>query len=66
MTLDDLIEELENARKEIGGESNVTISFQTRLDEKGNDKLICGDILDIVCFTNSSDKRVGIWAMEPQ
>jgi hypothetical protein len=66
MTLNDLIEELENAREEKGGESEVSISFQKKSNSSGDSELLWGNILDVV-YTKDSDKNhIGIWAMEPE
>lgn len=61
MTLNDLIEELENARKEKGGESEILISFNTKPNQSGNSELVLGNILDIIYSENTP---VGIWAQE--
>lgn len=66
MTLNDLIEELENARKEKGGEAIVSISFQKKSNSSGVSELLWGNILDIVYNKDSKEKIVGIWAMEPE
>ena len=66
MTLNDLIEELENARKEKGGEAEVSISFQKKSNNDGNSELLWGNILDIVYNKDSKENHVGIWAMEPE
>lgn len=68
MTLNDLIEELENARKEKGGDSEILISFNTKPNQSGNSELVLGNILDIIYTTKSEnsplDAVVGIWAQE--
>ena len=60
MTLNDLIEELENARKEKGGESEIIISFNTK-PINGMSEGVLGNILDIIYSENTP---VGIWAQE--
>ena len=62
MTLNELIEELENARNVNGGNVEVRISLQTKVNASGVSGLTFGSIQDIVCIKN----HVGIWAMEPE
>lgn len=64
MTLNDLIEELENARKEKGGDSEVIISFNTLPKMSGLSELISGNILDIIYSDNPENEKIGIWAQQ--
>jgi hypothetical protein len=63
MTLNDLIEELENARKEKGGDSEVLISFNKK-PISGLSELVTGNILDIIYSDNPENGKIGIWAQE--
>lgn len=62
MTLNEFIEELENARNEKGGNVEVSISFQTKANKSGISELFVGNIQDIVSLKD----HVGIWAIEPE
>lgn len=64
MTLNELIEELENARNEKGGDSEVIISFNTKPNSSGLSELISGNILDIIYSDNPENEKIGIWAQE--
>jgi len=62
MTLNELIEELENARNAKGGDSEVWISCQKKSDENGMSELVTCDILDII-FSEET-KNIAIWVRE--
>lgn len=63
MTLNDLIEELENARKEKGGDSEILISFNKK-PINGMSELVIGNILDIIYSEDPENTFVGIWSQE--
>ena len=62
MTLDDLIEELENARKEKGGNAEVIISCQKKPGNHGLSELVTLNFHDVIFC--DSHPHVGIWTSE--